>query len=254
MDIAEALPSRFEGQTIVIVGASSGIGAATAAIVAREGGRVVGVARRPDVLELAIKSLPGSGHLPLALDATDPAAVTQALASLPDTHKSINGAVFCAGPHLLRPLRITTAQHYADMFKQHVLSVTNFVPGLTKLAAEGTSLVLVSSAARFRGGSAAGAYIAAKSAMVGLVRAWACELAPKIRVNSVSPGVVRSAMGDRLLTTVGPKGAEEIERRHLLGIGRPEQVAPAIAFLLSDQANWITGVDLPVDGGFAIQA
>jgi NAD(P)-dependent dehydrogenase (short-subunit alcohol dehydrogenase family) len=246
--------SRFENRTILVVGASGGIGAAVASTLAGEGGRIVAVARRADRLEALVGRLSGSGHLALPLDATDAENVKKAMAGLPEGSRTLDGAVFCAGTHLLRPLRITLEQHYLDMFRQHVASITNFMPAFTRQAASKASVVLVSSAARFRGGSAAGAYVAAKNAVVGLARAWASELAPRIRVNSVSPGVVRSSMADQFLTSVGPKAAAEIERRHLLGLGSPEQVAGPIAFLLSDEASWITGTDLAIDGGFSVQA
>jgi NAD(P)-dependent dehydrogenase (short-subunit alcohol dehydrogenase family) len=241
------------GKTVLVVGASSGIGAATAAAIAAGGGQVIGVARRTEVLNDTISKLAGSGHLAVTLDATNSQAVGEALVGLP-SEAQLHGAVFCAGTHMLRPLRITGEQHYMEMLRQHVLTATNFMPGLSRKFAASASIVLVSSAARFRGGAAAGAYIAAKEAMVGLARAWAAELAPRVRVNSVSPGVVQTGMTERFLGSVGPKAAEEIQRRHPLGLGRPEQVAGAIAFLLSDHASWITGVDLTVDGGFSIQA
>lgn len=247
-------PIDLSARKILVVGASSGIGAATASAIAAGGGSVIAAARRSDILADVLKKLDGTGHLALSVDATDPDAVGRALASLPDSARPLSGAVFCVGAHMLRPMRITTAQHYTDAFRQNVLSATNFLPALSRMFAEHASVVLVSSAARFRGGTAAGAYIAAKEATVGLARSWACELAPRVRVNSVSPGVVRTAMSDRFLEAVGPKVAGEIEKRHLLGLGQPSQVASAITFLLSDHAGWITGTDLTVDGGFAVQA
>lgn len=252
-DLAGRAP-RFAGRVIVVVGASSGMGAATGEIVAAEGGRVLAIARREELLRSTIQNWPGDCHHALALDACDAEAVREAMATLPEDFRTFHGAVFSVGAHLLRPLRSSKASDYNVMFQQHVVPAVNLMPALVRGAAGGASIVLVSSAARFRGGAGVGAYVAAKNAIVGLARAWANELAPRIRVNSVSPGVVRSAMTDRFLATVGPKSAAEIQKRHLLGLGEPAQVAHAIAFLLSPEASWITGVDLAVDGGYSVQA
>lgn len=98
------------------------------------------------------------------------------------------------------------------------------------------------------------AYSAAKAAVDGMMRSLAVELAPRgIRVNSIAAGAVETAMHGRLANTLPSAAMEAYEAKHLLGFGRPEDVASAAVFLLSPAARWITGTTMVVDGGFTVR-
>jgi NAD(P)-dependent dehydrogenase (short-subunit alcohol dehydrogenase family) len=243
---------RFQEHNYLIVGGSSGIGLATASRVADEGGRVIMLGRNADRLASACSSLRGSGHRACEVDAGDEEKVREFMSSLREQDQVLHGAVFCSGAHALRPAKISRQSHYQAAITSNLFSITNFIPGVLPLAAPGAALVLVSSAAIIRGGAAVSAYVAAKNAVIGLGRSLALELAPKLRVNTVLPGVVTTSMTQRFFDTIGTAGEDQVRRRHPLGVGTADHVAAAICFLLSSDASWITGTELAVDGGFAI--
>ncbi len=119
------------------------------------------------------------------------------------------------------------------------------------VCAPGGSIVFISSVAGLTGQAGLAAYAASKGAIVALTKALAVELAGEhIRVNCVAPGVVTTEMGQSLLRMLTPEQDADLEAMHLLGLGRPRDVAYAIAFLLAETARWITGTVLVVDGGY----
>jgi NAD(P)-dependent dehydrogenase (short-subunit alcohol dehydrogenase family) len=121
------------------------------------------------------------------------------------------------------------------------------------MVAKGGSVVLFSSAAARKAGAGAASYAASKGAIEAATYALALELASqRIRVNAVSAGVVRTPMSEGFLSKLTAEQLSALEARHPMGLGAPKDVVGPVMFLLSDQARWITGTVLPVDGGYSI--
>jgi len=254
--IADTNPTRvlgrFQGKKLLVTGASKGIGLATALLLVREGAQVIRIARGKESLEKS-RSLFREGQChDFSVDATDADAVRTWVESCGISE--ISGAAFCAGAHMMRPARSSSAANYRAQFDANVVSVTNFLPFVIKNALDKSALVLVSSATVNRGAAVVGPYAASKAALLGLTRSLAAELAPRVRVNVVLPGVVSTEMTTKFFKNLGEANASAVSARHLLGVGNPDQVAAAITFLLSSDAEWITGAELVVDGGYSINA
>ena len=242
---------RFEGRLVLVTGASSGIGLAVARRFAEEGASVIGVARTKERLDQALADLPGTGHLALPFDAANEAEVENATAQLKSEQRVIHATILCAGQHSLRPLQLLKASHIDDSLAANVRSALLCTKTAVKLSPrEGASIVYLASAAAMIGNIGESAYAASKGALLSACRSLAVELASKrVRINVVAPGVVQTPMSDRWLSHLTPEQLEAVRSRHLLGFGRPEDVAAAITFLASDDARWITGTCLTIDGG-----
>lgn len=245
--------SRFDGQVVIVTGASSGIGAATARRLASEGARVVLVARDAERLAAVRASLGGEGHVARTCDVTDETAVAALYGELRNEVGAVNALVHCAGGHWLRPLQLTMTAHLEEMLRSHVVSsiaVTRTLFSARLMSKEGGSVVWLSSAAALQGGAGTVAYAAAKGAIISASRALAVEVARrKVRVNVVAPGVVKTPQSDAWMNGLPAEQVEAIERDHLLGFGSADDVAGVIAFLVSADARWITGTTIVADGG-----
>jgi NAD(P)-dependent dehydrogenase (short-subunit alcohol dehydrogenase family) len=241
------------GRSILITGASSGLGRAAALAVASCGGRVIAGGRDAGRLEETLAQLDGDGHIaiPGPLDDADQASalMTDAAAQA----GGLDGVFHAAGAVVVLPVRLIKQKHIDEVFGAAVQGALGIARAAAKaeVMKANASIIFMSSAAAHRGRSGLAAYSAAKAAVEGLTRSLAVELAPKaIRVNAIASGAIETEMHARVIRPLSEEAVAEYAGLHPLGIGKPEDVANAALFLLSDAASYITGATLAVDGGY----
>jgi len=243
--------TSLAGRRILITGASSGIGRATAIMAAQLGAELVLVARREDELQATRRQLerPDS-HTVKTGDLAD----SEFVRSLVSAIGPCDGFVHAAGVSQIVPASLTSSAMLAKL--GHV-NCGAFVELMGAFARRDNrrehpfSAVAVASVAATAGWTGGTAYCATKGALVAAVRALAVELAPQgVRVNAVSPSGIDTPLYAAQAKMDPAAAAARIAATQPLGLGTPEQVAAPICFLLGDAASFITGIDLPIDGGY----
>ncbi|WP_449414416.1 SDR family NAD(P)-dependent oxidoreductase [Pandoraea soli] len=245
------------GQTFLVTGASSGIGRATAQMLAACGARIVAIGRDQARTEACVAALgTDAEHRAIVIEFADADAATQLVKEAASAVGGVDGIFHAAGLELILPVKMTKQSSLDKLFAPSVNTAFGIARAIAMkdVMRDGGSFVLMSSAAGLRGQAGMTAYSASKAAIDGLARSLAVELAPRrIRVNSVASGAVETAMHGRLASSLPPAAMQAYEDKHLLGFGTPEDLASAVTFLLSPAARWITGTTMVVDGGFTVR-
>ena len=246
----------MSGRTVVVTGASAGIGRDVAILLGELGARVALVGRNLDRLNSVASKMSGSRHLVEAFDLNQLEEIPAWMKKIAEKFGELHGVVHCAGVQQTMPLRAITVRPAEDVMRVNVLAALMLAKGLRQkgVRAADASLVLVASVMGLVGAPGCAVYCASKGAVISMTRALALELAAeKIRVNCVAPAFVKTEMLEELKSVAGADQMAAVEARHPLGFGEPRDVSHSIAFLLSPASRWMTGSTMTVDGGYTAQ-
>lgn len=246
-------PFSLEGKVIFITGASSGIGADTAVECSRMGATVLITGRNEERLSHTLSRLDtsfGASHQMIVADLTD----EESLNALVSQIDSIDGLVNNAGVNRVKPVTFIKQEDLEYVFQSNTWTAVNLTRLLCKkkkLKKNG-SVVFTSSVSAFFNAPGRALYAGSKAALTSFMRSFAVELADKgIRANAVHPGMVETKMiADNLSEEELQNNLKEYPLKRF---GKPEDVAWAIIYLLSDASSWVTGTSVVIDGGFMLK-
>ncbi|MDD4500248.1 MAG: SDR family NAD(P)-dependent oxidoreductase [Bacteroidales bacterium] len=244
-------PFTLEGKKILVTGASSGIGKAIAIESSKMGANVIITGRNEKRLRDTFSKLEGSGHGLIVADLSIKEEIERLHKELP----VIAGLVNCAGLTKVVPFSFATRDSFEDVMNVNFFAPTELTRLMvkSKKIGKGGSVVFISSVSGvYCSAVASSIYSSSKGAINGLVKGVALDLAPKgIRVNSVNPGMIDTDIFSG--SAITEEQLKEDMKRYPLGrYGKPEEVANAVIYLLSDAASWTTGSNLLIDGGYTL--
>lgn len=247
-------PMSLSGKNILVTGASSGIGRGIAVFLSQMGANVIMVARNEDRLKEVCQELTPGNHCYHIKDLSDIYGIKGLMERICKDGLKLHGLVHAAGISKTMPLLYSKISDVENIMRVNFYSFLELVKHFSnrKYNDNGGSIVAISSISSRVGAKGLSAYCASKGALESAIRAMALELAPKkIRINSVAPGMIETKIYSDLKQLVDNKDFEaNLIKRQIMGIGKPEDVAYATAFLLSDAARFITGTTICVDGGY----
>jgi NAD(P)-dependent dehydrogenase (short-subunit alcohol dehydrogenase family) len=244
----------FQDKWIVVTGASSGIGRAISIELSRNQAKLILIGRDHDRLTETAMSLSSSSYHILRLDLNELTIINERVMELTRGIGRLYGLCHAAGVVETRPLNTVKIDGFQKMLDLNLISGIELARTITHrnvMEQGGGSILFISSVYGRVGMPGQICYSATKGAISAAVRSMAVELARrKIRVNSLSPGLVRTPMTSAAMALLSAQQVRDIEEAHPLGTGTPEDVARAAAFLLAPQSAWITGTELVIDGGY----
>jgi NAD(P)-dependent dehydrogenase (short-subunit alcohol dehydrogenase family) len=244
---------QLNGKIALVTGGSTGIGLATAQELAAQGARVFITGRRQAELEAAVAAI-GASATGIRADASVLADLDAVYAQIAQSAGKLDILFANAGGGDMLPLGAITEEHFDRIFNTNVRGVLFTVQKALPLLVDGASVILTSSTTSVQGTANFSVYSASKAAVRNFARSWVLDLQPRrIRVNVVSPGPVRTPGLAGIVPDEARQGLFDYlaSQVPLQRLGEPEEVGKAVAFLASDAASFINGIELFVDGGMA---
>ena len=244
---------KLEGKVAVVTGGSTGIGFAIAQRFVREGATVYITGRRQAELDAAAANI-GAGAYGVRVDSADTTQLRALFARVEQAHGVLDVLVANAGGGSLMPLAQITEAHFDDTFARNVKGTLFTVQAALPLLGKGSSVILTGSTAASSGTKDFSVYAASKAAVRAFARNWILDLKGRdIRINTLSPGPIETP---GLVELVGTDPAQQqgfldhLASQIPMGrVGQPDEIAKAAVFLASDDASFVTGIELFVDGG-----
>lgn len=249
-------PMELSGKTVLVTGASSGIGKETAVLLSNLGAKIILTGRDKVRLEKTNEMLNGNSHQIEPFDLTDVDNISSWIKELVNKNEPLFAIVHCAGMQFTLPLHIINSKRIDELMRINVTAAFGLAKGFRQKGAylSGGSIVFISSVMGLVGQPGVSCYAASKGAIDALTKSLALELSKEnIRVNCVAPAHVKTEMAEKLQDKLTSEQFEAIQMMHPLGIGTPIDVAYAVAFLIGKTGRWITGTTLIVDGGYTAQ-
>ena len=242
----------FTGKKYIVTGASSGMGRATAIVLAQLGATVVLASRNKEKLLETLSMMPGENHIVFPVDLGAEDDLTPLFeASISDGGK-LDGFVHCAGVATILPINMIRRKQMNDCMSVNLFSFLEMTRLFSKRKYhnESGSIVVVSSIVVKRPAKCQTIYAASKGAINAAVQALAFELAEKnIRINCIMPASTDTAMMREAFKSPYKETEEDINKHQILGLTKPEEIANYITFLLSDASSVVTGREFYADGG-----
>ena len=247
-------PFSLKNKTIIVTGASSGIGRQCAIDCSKMGAHVILIGRDENRLNQTRKMMEGQDHLIVSYDLTDSVNLKSMVADIVNKMGTINGVLHCAGISDTIPFKLTKRETLDKFFQNNVYSaieLTREVCSVKNVSKEGASIIFFSSIMGCVGESGKSLYGMTKGALIAATRSLACEYAKKrVRFNCISPGAILTPINANLPHMADPEKRQALAEKHLLGLGECSDISNACIYLLSDASKWVTGQNLIVDGGY----
>ena len=244
----------LKNKNIVITGASSGLGKDASILLSKLNANICLIGRDKTRLEKTKSLMENANHQILSFDLCNFEIYEEQFKHIVNKMGNLHGIAHFAGIEKREPLKVISTKSMRDIFDINFYSFIELCKQFSKksiVSPDGASIVAASSVASFRGIPSLTGYSASKSALNAAIKTLSYELASKkIRVNGVAPGYVETEMNIKIKEKLPLEAYEKIIKDHPLGIGEPKQVSNLVAFLLSDEAKWISGTTIPIDGGF----
>ncbi|OCL92928.1 SDR family NAD(P)-dependent oxidoreductase [Arcobacter porcinus] len=246
---------KFNGENILVTGASDGIGKAICLLLNSLGANVIGIARSEDKLKLVKEEMSNKDNFKYEVKdlMEDIDELPSLVSKIAKEYGKLSGLVHSAGTIEIIPLKALTVENIDKIhnlnFKSGVMLCKGFSDKRNNIG-ENTSIVLLSSIASLLGYKGLVSYSTSKGAINSLVKSLAIELSQnKIRVNAVSPGHINTELFNQNKEFYNKEFLDELETKYPFGLGETEDIANLVTFLLSNSSRWITGQNIVIDGG-----